>query len=248
MRKRQIALPETRRDRVGIPAHGVTRVWIVFCEQHQGSGESMRPRLLIADEQTLVMDAIGRLLSPDYEIVGKVTDGQALVSAARELAPDVILLDVALPLFDGLDAGRRIKALQPYVKLVYLTMIEDPHIVADAFRAGASAYVLKRSATAELVTAMREALNDHPFVTSLVTHDLVGSLLRPGEEEHARDLTPRQREVLHLIAEGRSMKEAASRLNVTPRTIAFHKYQMMADLHIKTTAELIRFAVARHLV
>ncbi len=209
----------------------------------------MAPRVLLADDHTMLLDAFERLLAPECEIVGKVADGRALLTAARQLAPDVIVLDVSMPLLNGLDAGRLIKQSQPDVKLVYLTMNEDPEVAAEAFRGGASAFLLKRSAASELLTAIREAMNRRSYVTPLVTQGLVGTFLHPAPEDTRRhELTPRQREVLQLLAEGQSMKEAAAILNVTPRTIAFHKYQMMAQLKIKTTAELIKFAIAQHLV
>lgn len=209
----------------------------------------MLPRVLLADDHTLLLDAFERLLSPECEIVGRVTDGRALVAAARQLVPDVIVLDVSMPLLNGLDAGRQIKQAQPDIKLVYLTMIEDPDVAAEAFRAGASAFLLKRSAASELLTAIREVMNRRSYVTPLITQELVGSFLHATPEHaHRHELTARQREVLQLLAEGQSMKQAAAVLNVTPRTIAFHKYQMMAQLHIKTTAELIKYAVTEHLV
>lgn len=209
----------------------------------------MAPRVLLADDHTMLLDAFERLLTPECDIVGKVADGRALLAAARQLAPDVIVLDVSMPLLNGLDAGRQIKQAQPNVKLVYLTMNEDPDVAAEAFRGGASAFLLKRSAASELLTAIREALNHRSYVTPLVTRELVGTFLHPAPEDARRhELTPRQREVLQLLAEGQSMKQAASTLNVTPRTIAFHKYQMMSQLKIKTTAELIKFAVMHHLV
>ena len=209
---------------------------------------SMMPRVLLADDHTLLLEAFERLLSGECEIVGKVADGRALVDAARELSPDVIVLDVSMPLLNGIDAGRQIKQSQPGVKLVYLTMNEDPEVAAEAFRAGASAFLLKRSAASELAVAIREAMNRRSYVTPLVTRGLVGSFMHPAPEDvRKHELTPRQREVLQLLAEGQSMKEAAWTLNVTPRTIAFHKYQMMDQLKIRTTAELIKFAITHHL-
>jgi DNA-binding NarL/FixJ family response regulator len=153
-----------------------------------------------------------------------------------------------MPLLNGLEAGRRIKSRWPHVKLVYLTMNEDPDLAAEAFRSGASGYLLKRSATSELLTAIRAAVQGQSYVTPLVAGGLVDSLMRPEEERPRERLTPRQREVLQLLAEGRSMKEVASVLNVTPRTVAFHKYQMMEQLNVKSTAELIQYAVRHHII
>jgi DNA-binding NarL/FixJ family response regulator len=209
----------------------------------------MAPRVLLADDHTLLLEAFERLLSPECEVVGRVGDGRALLEAAPKLKPDVVVLDVSMPLLNGLDAGRQLKLMMPDVRLVYLTMNEDPDLAAEAFRNGASAYLLKRSAASELLLAIREVMNRRSYVTPLVTKDLLGSFIQhPGPTGANRTLTPRQREVLQLLAEGRSMKEAANILNVTARTIAFHKYQMMEQLQIKTTAELIQYAVKERLV
>jgi len=176
-----------------------------------------------------------------------VTDGRALVNEAISLKPDVIVLDVTMPRLNGLDAGRQVKAQLPRTRLVFVTMNEDPDLAAEAFRIGASAYLLKRSAASELLVAIREVMKGRSYVTPLVTSGLVGSLLDQGERPK-HELTPREREVLQLLAEGYSMKEAADMLNVTPRTIAFHKYKMMEQLGIRTTAELIQLAIKSHLV
>src|SRR6185436_9237661 len=193
--------------------------------------------------------AFEKLLSPDCEIVGQVTDGRALVEAAERLRPQVIVLDISMPHLNGLEAGRQIKQSMRDVKLVFLTMNEDADLAAAAFRAGASAYLLKRSAASELSTAIREVMQGRSYVTPLVTEGLVGSLMHSGPAQQAsHELTPRQREVLQLLAEGKSMKEVAAVLKLTPRTVAFHKYQMMDQLNIKSTAELIRYAVSHHIV
>ncbi len=208
----------------------------------------VRPRVLLADDHELLLGAFEKLLMPDCEIVGQVTDGRALVEAAARLKPDVIVLDISMPQLNGLDAGRRIKQGHRDVKLVFLTMNEDSDLAAEAFRAGASAYVLKRSAASELATAIREVMQGRSYVTPLMTEGLVGSLLHVEEASSSHELTSRQREVLQLLAEGNSMKEVAAVLKLTPRTVAFHKYQMMEQLHIKSTAELIRYAVRHHIV
>ena len=205
-------------------------------------------RVLLADDHTLLLGAFEKLLASECEIVGTVSDGRELVIAARRLKPDVIVLDIGMPLLNGLEAGRQIKQLLPEVKLVFLTMNEDSDLAAEAFRAGASAYLLKRSATVELVTAIREVMNGRSYVTPLVTAGLVGSFMQPQEKKPLHQLTPRQREVLQLLAEGHSMKQVADMLNVTPRTVQFHKYSMMQQLGIKTSAELIQFAVRQHIV
>jgi DNA-binding NarL/FixJ family response regulator len=207
-----------------------------------------RPRVLLADDHALLLGAFEKLLSADCDIVGQVSDGRALVAAAEELKPDVIVLDISMPLLNGLEAARQIKQTVRSAKLVFLTMNEDTDLAAEAFRAGASAYLLKRSAASELLTAIREVLQGRSYVTPLITEGLVGSLLHGADHAPGHDLTPRQREVLQLLAEGRSMKEVASLLNLTPRTVAFHKYRMMEQLKVKSTAELIQYAVKNHIV
>ena len=207
-----------------------------------------RPRVLLADDHALVLGAFEKLVAGECDVVGQVSDGRALVAAAEALKPDVVVLDISMPLLNGLEAGRQIKQAQRNVKLVFLTMNEDPDLAAEAFRAGASAYLLKRSAASELTTAIREVMDGRSYVTPLMTQGLVGSLLTGDEGKPSQDLTPRQREVLQLLAEGRSMKEVASLLNLTPRTVAFHKYRMMEQLKVKSTAELIQYAVKNHIV
>ena len=207
-----------------------------------------RPRVLLADDHTLLLGAFEKLLSGECDIVGQVSDGRALVAAAEKLKPDLIVLDISMPLLNGLEAGRQIKQRLKDVRLVFLTMNEDPDLAAEAFRAGASAYLLKRSAASELLTAIREVAQGRSYITPLVAEGLVGSLLNVDNHRPAQELTPRQREVLQLIAEGRSMKEVASLLNMTPRTVAFHKYRMMEQLKVKTTAELVQYAVKHHIV
>jgi len=208
----------------------------------------MGPRVLLADDHTLLLGAFEKLLAAECEIVGQVSDGRALVAEAERLKPDVVVLDIAMPLLNGLDAGRQIKQLRKAVKLVFVTMNEDSDLAAEAFRAGASAYLLKRSAASELLVAIREVMKGRSYVTPLVTEGLVGSFMDAANRKPAHDLTPRQREVLQLLAEGHSMKQVAALLNVTPRTVAFHKYRMMEQLNIRSNAELIQFAITHHIV
>ncbi len=196
----------------------------------------------------MLLGAFEKLLSPECEIVGTASDGRSLVLQAHKLKPDVVVLDIAMPLLNGLDAGRQIKQLQKSTKLVFVTMNEDSDLAAEAFRAGASAYLLKRSAASELIVAIREVMKGRSYVTPLITEGLVGSFMDAANRKPSHDLTPRQREVLQLLAEGHSMKQVAALLNVTPRTVAFHKYRMMEQLNIRSNAELIQFAVTHHLV
>jgi DNA-binding NarL/FixJ family response regulator len=206
-----------------------------------------RPRVLLADDHVLLLGAFAKLLAEECEIVGQVSDGRALVAAAETLEPDVVVLDISMPLLNGLEAGRQIKQRFRNIKLVFLTMNENADLAAEAFRLGASGYVLKRSAPNELATAIREVVQGRSYVTPLVTEGLVGSLQHVNELQ-TEELTGRQREVLQLLAEGHSMKEVASMLSLTPRTVAFHKYRMMEQLKIKSTAELIQYAVKHHIV
>jgi len=205
------------------------------------------PRVLLADDHALLLGAFEKLLAGECEIVGQAADGRALVAAAEALKPDVIVLDIAMPLLNGLEAGRQIKRKLRDVKLVFLTMNEDPELAAEAFRSGASAYLLKRSAASELATAIREVMRGQSYVTPLMTGGLVDSLMQIRDTPDS-DLTARQREVLQLLAEGHSMKEIAALLKLTPRTVAFHKYEMMKRLNVTSTAELIQYAVKRHIV
>jgi DNA-binding NarL/FixJ family response regulator len=206
------------------------------------------PRVLLADDHALILGAIERLLADECRVVGRANDGRALIALAESLKPDVIVLDVGMPLMNGLEAARHLTQKLPDVKLVFMTMHEDHDLVVEAFRAGASAYLLKRSAATELTTAIREVTQGRSYVTPLVTKDLVDSLLQGDDRRPSQALTPRQREVVQLLAEGRSMKEAAAVLNITSRTVAFHKYEAMRQLGCKSTAELIQYAVKQHIV
>jgi DNA-binding NarL/FixJ family response regulator len=208
----------------------------------------MTPRVLLADDHALLLGAFEKLLEEECTVVGQVSDGREVVAAAESLKPDIVILDIAMPGLNGLEAGRQIKQRMRSVKLMFLTMNEDADLAAEAFRIGASAYLLKRSAASELLTAIREVMLGRSYITPLMPEDLVQSRHQAGEHSMQSDLTPRQREVLQLLAEGRSMKEVASVLNLTPRTVAFHKYRMMEQLKVKSTAELVQYAVRQHIV
>ena len=207
-----------------------------------------KPRVILADDHTLLVEAFEKLLAPECEIVAKVADGRALLVAVREHHPDVVVLDLAMPLLNGMEAARQVKQIDRSIKLVFVTMNEDPDLAAEAFRVGGSAYLLKRSAGAELLLAIREVMKHRSYVTPLVTEGMLGSLMHAGADAQEHQLTSRQREVLQLLAEGKSMKEVAGILDVTARTVAFHKYRMMEQLKIKTNAELIQYAIRHHYV
>ena len=210
---------------------------------------AQRPRVILADDHTLLLEAFEKLLADDCDVVAAVADGRALVEAVERLKPDVVVADISMPLLNGIDAARQIKQASPDARIIFLTMNEDPDLAAEAFRAGGSGYLLKRSAGSELQTAIREVMKHRSYVTPLVTEGLVGSMLHSHDaRQGVAQLTARQREVIQLVAEGRSMKEAGVILKIATRTVAFHKYRIMEQLKIKTTAELIQFAIKNHLV
>lgn len=206
-----------------------------------------KPRILLADDHTLVAEALTRLLEAHFEVVGTAADGRALLEKAVQLQPDVILLDLSMPILNGFEAGERLKKLVPRAKLVVLTMTEDTEVAADVLRSWASGFLLKKSASGELVKAIQEVLKGNTFVTTQMTQSLMDKFVRDPQQK-ARILTPRQREVLQLLAEGRTMKEAADILNVTPRTVAFHKYKIMEEFELKTNSDLLRFAMRERIV
>ncbi len=207
------------------------------------------PRVILADDHTLVAEALRQLIAPYFDVVATVADGHALVDRAISLKPDAVVVDVAMPLLNGLEAGRQLKAKIPGVKLIFLTMNEDPELAVEAMRVGASGYVLKKSAGSELLQAIRAALRGKSYITPQIARGMEDSFIRnPHGRSHPKSLTPRQREVVQLLAEGKSMKEVASVLNLTPRTIAFHKYRIMQELGFKTNAELVQFAMKRQMV
>jgi DNA-binding NarL/FixJ family response regulator len=205
-------------------------------------------RLLIADDHRLVADACKSLLEPEFQVVGIVTDGRSLIRSAVELKPDIIVLDIHMPHLNGLDAGGQVKQQMPGVKLVFLTMTNAADVAAEAFRRGGSAYVLKQSAGEELLLAVRKVNQGLSYLSPLVEEGTVTYLRRRqnkfSEEKH---ITQRQSEVLQLLAEGMSMKEVANIIDITPATVAFHKYKMMERLDIKTNAGLLEYAIKHHM-
>jgi DNA-binding NarL/FixJ family response regulator len=208
-----------------------------------------RLRVLLADDHRLLREAFTRLIEPEFQVVGGVGDGRAVLAEAPALQPDIVVMDVAMPLLNGLDAARQLRQMMPRVKLIFLTMSEDPDIAAEAFRVGASGFLLKNSAASELLLAIREVARGRSYVTPLATQGLVENLLRPpAPAARATDLSPRQREVLQLLAEGHRMKEIARLLKITPRTVAFHKYAMMELLGVTSNAELVLEAARQHVV
>src|SRR5271166_4418846 len=209
-----------------------------------------RARILIADDHNLIAELCKRLLETEFDVVGEVSDGRALVQAAVELRPDVIVLDIAMPVLNGLDAGRQVKKMLPLVKLIYLTMNTDAAVAAEAFERGASGYLLKTCAAAEMVVAVREVLRGKSYTSQGLSQDAIDCLRWQHKTLVKEDerLTDRQREVLQLLAEGKVMKEVGGILNMTSRTVAYHKYRMMEILGAKSSAELVKYAVRNHIV
>jgi DNA-binding NarL/FixJ family response regulator len=206
-------------------------------------------RVLLADDHRILMDALKELLEPTYEVVGCLRDGRTVLNEAEKLRPDVVVLDIAMPSLNGLDAGRQLKKKMPAVKLIFLTMNEDPYMVGEAFRAGASAFLLKDAAGLELTDAIQKVLKGGTYVTPSVAKGQTNiSLREPQNRDHSPEPTSRQREVIQLLAEGRSMKEAAEILNITARTVAAHKYSVMDLLQIETNAELVQYAVKHGII
>ena len=195
-----------------------------------------RPSVLLADDHTIVLEGLRGLLEPEFDLVGTVSDGRALLTAAEKLRPDVIVIDISMPLLNGIEAARQLKKAHADTKIIFLTMHDDATYATRAMEAGASGYVLKHSAASELVKAIREALEGKEHFAP----DYARTTLRG---KAALELTPRQREVLQLVAEGRSAKEIASVLNISARTVEFHKYRMMEDLGLHTNADLIQYAI-----
>jgi DNA-binding NarL/FixJ family response regulator len=206
-------------------------------------------RAIVADDHILVAEALCELVASQFEVVATVADGHALVASAIALKPDVIVVDIAMPLLNGLEACRQLKQRIPGTKFVFLTMNEDPELAVEAMKSGASAYLLKKSAASELLQAMQLAIRGKTYVTPQMARAMEQSFIRhPQGASHSKSLTTRQREVVQLLAEGKSMKEAAWVLKVTPRTVAFHKYRIMEDLGFRTNADLIQFAVKSRIV
>jgi DNA-binding NarL/FixJ family response regulator len=208
-----------------------------------------KPRVLLADDHSLVLEGFKKLLEEHCELVGTAVDGRALLEAAAGLQPEVVILDISMPLLNGIDAARKLKKQHPHIKIIFVTMHSEKAYLREAFKAGASGYLLKASASDELAQAIQTVLSDRYYVTTLITKDVIESLLTSNGPHEASedDLTVRQREILQLVAEGHSAKEIAQILNVSPRTVEFHKAQIMEQLDLHSTAELIKYAITHGL-
>jgi DNA-binding NarL/FixJ family response regulator len=208
-----------------------------------------RPKILLADDHVLIAQALEHLLQAEFDVVGTVADGRALVKAAGELSPDVAVVDIGMPLLNGLDAGEQLKALHPTIKVIFLTQNREPRFAVEAFRRHASGYLLKDSAASELTTAIREALRGNTYVSPSIAKGMVDETSSTDVSQMTlRELSGREREVLQLLAEGKSMKEVAALLDISPRTVEFHKYRIMELLRVKTNAELVQQAIKLGLI
>jgi DNA-binding NarL/FixJ family response regulator len=205
-------------------------------------------RILIADDHQLLADACKNLLEPEFLVVGTVADGRHVADAVAELKPDIVLMDIYMPRLNGLDAGEQVKKKNPEIKLVFLTMTLAADVAAEAFRRGASGYVLKQSAGTELLLAVRKVNRGESYLSPLVAKETVTFLLNKREPHtEEKRITRRQSEILQLLAEGMSMKQVASEIDVKPGTVAFHKYRMMQTLQVSSNAELLAYALNRQM-
>jgi DNA-binding NarL/FixJ family response regulator len=209
------------------------------------------PRILLADDHRIFLEGLKNLLEEKFQIIGMVENGRDLIEEVREQRPDIVVTDISMPELNGIEATAQIKKIDPDVKVILLTMHGDVTYATRGFEVGASAYVMKQAAADELFSAIKEAMRGRTFVTPMIAGDLIKSYregrgIRP-EDVHAK-LTPRQREVLQLLAEGSSTKEVADKLNISARTVEFHKYKMMQELNLSTSAELIHYAIKHGII
>jgi DNA-binding NarL/FixJ family response regulator len=209
-----------------------------------------KPCVLLADDHKIVIEGLKALLEDEFDIVGSVEDGRALVEQSATRHPDVVVADISMPRLNGIEAARQIKKIDKNIKIVFLTMHPDATYAADAFEAGASGFVLKHSASSELIRAIHEATKGRTYVSPLIAGELIRTYQKGGapEKKLFKKISPRQREILQLLAEGKTAKEIASILNISTRTVEFHKYKMMEQLKIKTSAELVHYAMKHGIV
>ena len=206
-----------------------------------------RPHLLLADDHAIVLEVLKGFLEKSYVVIGTVTDGRSLVTEAIRLKPDMIIVDIGMPLLNGLDAARRIRDQLPSVRIVFLTMQQNAHLAAAALTLGHAGFVLKHSAAAELVTAIEQVWRGNPYISpklrsgARVEH-------KPEANQFSKNLTPRQRDIVQLFAEGYGLKEIAARLNLSLKTVEFHKHHIMAEFNVKSNADLVLLAVKRGLI
>ena len=209
-----------------------------------------KARVLLADDHRIVIEGLKKLLEPEYDVVGTVEDGRALIAAVEKLQPDVVVADISMPHLNGIEAVRQIRKKDPQIRVVILTMHQDVQYAARAFEAGASGFVLKVSAPSELITAMGEVLKGKTYVTPIIAGELIQSYREGNEHPEVvlSRLSARHREILQLVAEGHSAKEIGKILNISARTVESHKYQIMEILNVKTSAELVQFAIKHGII
>lgn len=208
-----------------------------------------RVRILLADDHTMFCNLLRDLLEPEYEVVGTVSDGHELLKAAASLRPDVVIIDIGMPSLNGLDAGRRLKQEHPHIKLVYLTMNNNVDYAREALQSGASGFVLKNSHSSQLLQAIRDALRGVSFLAPEIRRAMNKVFIRdPKAVDRPQHLTDRQREVLQMLAEGRSLQEIANSLKISYRTVRFHKVRIMEELGISRNAELVQYAIKHGMV
>ena len=209
-----------------------------------------RPRIVLADDHTLVLEGLCKILEDECDVVGTAEDGRILLNMVQEHNPDVVVLDISMPELNGLDAARQLHKLLPACKIIFLTMHADTTYAREAFQIGASGYLLKRSAATELILAIHAVLKDQFYVTPAIAKEVLLPICGPLERapEDKTPLTPRQREVLQLVAEGKAVKDIANILNVSIKTVEFHKTKIMRELNLHSTVELTKYAVAHGLV
>jgi DNA-binding NarL/FixJ family response regulator len=211
------------------------------------SPSTVRPRVLIADDHSIVAAGLRLVLEKSCDVIGIIPDGRQLLIEAPKLKPDVIVLDIGMPFLNGLDAAERLKPLLPGVKFVFLTMMNDPNLAAAALNLGAVGYVLKESVVSELLKAVSEVLHGKSYVTPRLQAEN-WAVREARAQQLSKDLTPRQKDVLQLLAEGRRTKEIADILNVSERTVMFHKYHIMQSFNLKSNADLVLLAIKHHLI
>ena len=207
----------------------------------------MRPKVLLADDHAVIAEGLARLIGDVADLVGQVNDGVRLVEEARRLRPDIVVADITMPGMSGIDAMRQLKAEGSEARFIFLTIHTEARLAAEAMRSGASAYLLKQVAGNELFDAIKAVMGGRTYLTPLITGDVLRKLTSPTDAAE-RELTPRQREVLRLLAQGRRMKEIAAELDISVRTVENHKAQLLQVLSLGSTADLVRFAIKQHIV
>lgn len=200
-------------------------------------------RVILADDHAMVLEAFCMLLGSEVDVVATAADGHELIRAVKEHKPDVVVTDISMPVLNGVDACSKLFKILPDLKIIFLTVNDDPDLVAEVIRKGAKGFLLKNSASGELLQAIKAVASGSTYITPLVTERMIGSLVEGSRRDLSDKLTVRQREILQLLAEGNTMQQAAKILNVTPRTVAFHKYRIMENLGIKNNSELVRYAM-----